>query len=92
MKLKYIRTLDNIYYPSDGKQLFDTNLPQQIYYPFCEIKPIKHGAFEINFFVSPTDKTEIYDVNNYVHDWDNNTANQRIIVYPSGIKEIRYEL
>ena len=85
MKLKYIKA-DNIYYFPVGEKVQDPKCWEGIWKPVCFIKQLSGGKFQIDMWDSNS-----ADWENGVGNEDKQTPNTKIILYPSGIQEIRYE-
>lgn len=84
MELEYIKANGKYYYPQESG-VDDPTKILDICHPVCFIKKLMFGRWKI----------ELYDPYAEVHPkvWDtrdNQTPNVKIILYPSGIEEIRY--
>lgn len=81
MKIKYIKANDIYYHPIEtGKQ--DPSKIQGCFYPVCYIKKLSLGRYQIDYYDEYID---------FYKNQNNQLPLSRIILYPSGIQEIRYE-
>lgn len=81
MKLEYIKANDIYFHPQEaGVQ--DPRKREGCFYPVCYIKKISFGRWQIDY----------YDSNIYAYPDNNNNQlpASRLIIYPSGIQEIKY--
>lgn len=76
MKLKYIKAGNKYYYPTEKEGNWK---------PVCFIKQLSGGRFQIDMW----DELSVNEEK--VESYHTNTPNTKIILYPSGIQEIRYE-
>jgi len=85
MKLKYIKANGEYYRPQKaGEQ--DPNKVEGCHLPVCIIKKLLFGRWRIDFY---DHNTQFHEKGGY--SWgDEDTPNTRLILYPSGIEEIRY--
>ena len=81
MQLEYIKANGKYWYPmKSGVQ--HPNRREGCFYPVCFIKQISNGRWQVDYFD-----------NNYCaykDHWDNQIPGSRIILYPSGIEEVKF--
>jgi len=86
MKLKHIKANGKYYRPQ--KAGVKNPVMRFSNYHVCKIKKLPFGRWRIDYF---DEAVQFYNKGGYT--WgDEDTPNQRVILYPSGIDEIRYEL
>ena len=85
MKLKYIKSNGVYYYPQKAGEKDNSDM---IYVnkPVCIIKKLLFGRWQIDYFCNYTQ----FNDNGGYSPGDEDTPNTRLILYPSGIEEIRY--
>lgn len=87
MKLKYIKASGKYYRPQRaGEQ--DPNKVEGCYYPVCIIKKLSFGRWQIDYY---DEHTQSYENDEYGLG-DENKPTTRLIIYPNGIEEIRWQL
>lgn len=85
-KLQYIKANGKYYRPQESG-IQDTS-KAEVNFPVCLIKKLWFGRWQIDYF---DEITQIYDKGGYSFG-DEDKPNQRVILYPSGIEEIKYSI
>lgn len=85
MKLDYIKANGKKYYPREA-YVQDPNLIEGCYYPVCFIKKLFFGRWQIDYY----DDYVQYEINGGYSMRDECKPNARIILYPSGIEEVKW--
>jgi len=82
MKLRYIKANDIYYHPIEvGLQ--DPNRIAGCFYSVCYIKKLSLGRYQVDYY------DELLD---FYKNQNNQIPLSRIILYPNGIQEIKYEI
>jgi len=85
-KLVYILTVHGDIYRPQEPNVQDPTKVAGYYHPVCLIKKLLFGRWQIDYFCP-----KVACVNGGISRGDENTPNIRLILYPNGIQQIRYE-
>lgn len=85
MKLLYIKANGEYYYPQEPN-VQDPKKIEGCCLPVCRIKKLLFGRYQVDYY----DQFEQFRLKGVSTSGEENKPNLRLILYPSGIEEIKY--